>query len=55
VDESTSNDADTEVFSKALSAAMNLTDQFIWPKNQFTFQSVYENVSVCIPQPSFII
>ncbi len=48
VDDTTSNDADTEVFSKALTAAINLTDQFLWPKDQFSFQSVYENVSVCI-------
>jgi hypothetical protein len=47
-DDTTSNDADVEVFSKALSAAINLTDQFFWPKYQFSFQSVYENVSVCI-------
>ena len=54
VDNSTSNDADTEVFSTALSAAIDLTDQFTWPKSQFSFQSVFENVSVCIIQLSFI-
>ncbi len=48
VDDTTSNDVDVEVFPKALSAAINLTDQFFWPKDQFSFQSVYENVSVCI-------
>jgi hypothetical protein len=48
VDDTTSNDADIEVFPKALSAAINLTDYFSWPKNQLSFQSVYENVSVCI-------
>ena len=48
VDDTTSNDTDAEVFSKALIAATGLTDQFIWPINQTSFQSIYENVSVCI-------
>ncbi|CAF0910875.1 unnamed protein product [Adineta steineri] len=45
LDDTASNDADAEAFSKALSAAINLTDQFNWPKEQFSFQSVYENVT----------
>jgi hypothetical protein len=45
VDDTTSTDADTEIFSQALSAAIKLTDQFIWPKDQLTFKAVYENVS----------
>ncbi|CAF5084589.1 unnamed protein product [Rotaria sp. Silwood1] len=45
VDDTTSNDIDGKVFSIALSAAINLTDEFIWPKGQYSFQPVYENVS----------
>ncbi|CAF0794953.1 unnamed protein product [Rotaria sp. Silwood1] len=45
VDEKTSNDADLNGFSEALVAAINLTDTFSWPINQFSFQSVHENVS----------
>lgn len=48
VDDTTSNDTDSEAFSKALAAATNITDEFHWPTNQLSFQSVYENVSVCI-------
>ncbi|CAF2402152.1 unnamed protein product [Rotaria sp. Silwood2] len=45
VDEKTSQDADINGFSEALAAAINLTDTFSWPINQFSFQSVHENVS----------
>ena len=48
MDDTTSIDADITVFSKALVAAVNLTDQFNWPTNRLSFQSVYENVSVRI-------
>ncbi|CAF1098489.1 unnamed protein product [Rotaria sordida] len=45
VDKKTSNDVDINTFSEALSAAINLTDTFSWPINQFSFQSVHKNVS----------
>ncbi|CAF1193179.1 unnamed protein product [Rotaria sordida] len=45
VDDTTSNDINGQVFSTALSAAMNLTDKFTWPKDQYSFQAVYQNVS----------
>ncbi len=48
VDERTSNDAGIDAFSNALLAAINLTDKFRWPINQYSFQSIHENVSVCI-------
>ena len=48
MDDTTSSDADASVFVKALAAAVNLTDQFNWPKNRLSFQPVYENVSVRI-------
>ncbi len=48
VDEKTSNNADGDTFSGALSAAMNLTDPFPWPIDQYSFQSIHENVNVCI-------
>ena len=48
VDDATSNDIDSEVFSEALAAAINLTDKFTWPRDHLTFQSVYENVSVSV-------
>ena len=46
VDDTTSNDADVDLFASALSAAENLTEEFSWPHRQLSFQSVYENVSV---------
>ena len=52
MDEKTSNNADTTTFSEALSAAMNLTDTFSWPIDQYSFQSIYENVNVCINSKS---
>lgn len=48
VDDTTSTDINADVFAEALAAAINLTDKFIWPKYHFSFQSVYENVSVSI-------
>ncbi len=48
MDEKTSNDAGIDAFSNALLAAINLTDKFRWPINQYSFQSIHENVSVCI-------
>lgn len=45
-DDTASNDTNDVVFSEALKAAYNLTDkEFIWPKDQISFQSSFENVS----------
>ena len=49
VDDTISTDINSEVFTEALAAAINLTDKFTWPKDHLSFQSVYENVSVSIP------
>ncbi|CAF4643336.1 unnamed protein product, partial [Rotaria magnacalcarata] len=47
VDENTSNDADINAFSDALSAAIILNDTtFSWPIDQFNFQSISDNVTV---------
>jgi hypothetical protein len=43
-DGNTANDVNFDV----LPAAINLTDKFIWPIHQYSFQSVREDVSVCI-------
>lgn len=48
VDEKTSNDVDIHAFSSALSSAMDITDGHLWPKNRYTFRSIYDNVSVSI-------
>ncbi|CAF0851429.1 unnamed protein product [Adineta ricciae] len=45
LDETASNDTNAETFAKALAAAVSLTDQFTWPVDQLSFQSVYENVT----------
>ena len=50
LDETASNDTNAETFAKALTAAVSLTDQFTWPIDQLSFQSVYENVTVCYPR-----
>lgn len=49
MDEQSSNDADINAFPDVLSAAINLTDTFSWPIDQYSFQSVQENVNVCYP------
>ena len=43
-DENTANDVNFDV----LPSAINLTDKFIWPIHQYNFQSIGEDVSVCI-------
>jgi hypothetical protein len=35
-----------DIFPEALAAAKNLNDTFAWPLNQFSFHSIYENLSV---------
>ncbi|CAF3649865.1 unnamed protein product [Adineta steineri] len=39
------NNVEINTFSEALTAAMNLTDSFSWPIDQYSFQSLHENVN----------
>ena len=48
MDEKASYDVHIDTFFEVLSSAMNLTDQFSWPFDQYSFQAIHENVSVCI-------
>ncbi|CAF1361360.1 unnamed protein product [Adineta steineri] len=48
VDKKSMNNVEINTFSEALTAAMNLTDSFSWPIDQYSFQSLHENVNdVC--------
>ncbi|UJR15747.1 hypothetical protein I4U23_002682 [Adineta vaga] len=44
VDEKSSNNVAANTFIQALTAATNLTGTLAWPKSQYTFQSLHENV-----------
>ena len=48
VDEKSTNHEAANSFIQALTAATNLTEGLLWPKGQYTFQSIHENVNVCI-------
>ncbi|CAF1375418.1 unnamed protein product [Adineta steineri] len=45
VDKKSMNNVEINTFSEALTAAMNLTDSFSWPIDQYSFQSLHENVN----------
>ncbi|CAF1329870.1 unnamed protein product [Adineta steineri] len=45
VDKKSMNNVEINTFSDALTAAMNLTDSFSWPIDQYTFQSFHKNVN----------
>ncbi|CAF1368008.1 unnamed protein product, partial [Adineta ricciae] len=45
VDEKSTNNEAANTFIQALTAATNLTEGFLWPKGQYTFQSIHENVN----------
>ena len=44
VDERISSDAESEVFTHALTAAKSLA----WPTDQYSFRAIYQNVSVSL-------